>query len=208
MDAASIKPEMGRVTITKKDSGVAWGAMYWQYFEQLDKITPAQTPLMISKKLFLQKASASGPVITPVEAGTKLQPGDRIIVRIELRSDRDMEYIHMKDMRASALEPENVISGYKYQDGLGYYQSTRDVSTNFFFNRLPKGTYVFEYPLRVTHAGDFSNGSQAFNACMPRSSPHIRKESGSKWKNNLRITSYGLRAMGYGLKIVNPKSKS
>jgi hypothetical protein len=64
----------------------------------------------------------------------------------------------MKDMRASGFEPVNVISQYKYQDGLGYYENTRDASTNFFFNNLNKGTYVFEYPLFVTHKGDFSNG--------------------------------------------------
>jgi len=32
----------------------------------------------------------------------------------------------------------------------GYYESTKDASTNFFFNWLGKGTYVFEYPLFVT----------------------------------------------------------
>ena len=153
-----IKPEWGNVTVTKKDEGVAWGALYWQYFEQLDKITPHETPLQINKKLFLEKPSDSGPVMTPVTSKTKLKPGDKIKVRIELRVDREMEYVHMKDMRASGLEPVNVISRYKYQDGLGYYESTRDAATNFFFDHLPKGTYVFEYPLRVTHEGDFSNG--------------------------------------------------
>ena len=69
-----------------------------------------------------------------------------------------MEYIHLKDMRSSGFEPVNVISRYKYQDGLGYYESTKDASTNFFISYMPKGNYVFEYPLRVTHAGNFSNG--------------------------------------------------
>ncbi len=75
-----------------------------------------------------------------------------------MRVDRDMEYVHMKDMRASCMVPVNVISQYKYQGGLGYYESTKDASTNFFFDRLAKGTYVFEYPVLVTHTGNFSNG--------------------------------------------------
>ena len=91
-------------------------------------------------------------------AGDKIHIGDKIKVRIELRVDRDMEYVHMKDMRASCMEPTNVISQYKYQDGLGYYETTKDVSTNFFFGYLNKGTYVFEYPMFVTHSGNFSNG--------------------------------------------------
>lgn len=163
--AAAITPEMGTVTVSKKDAGVSWGALYWQYFEQLDKITPHATPLGLKKQLFLQKVSATGPVLTPIHEKTQLHPGDLIKVRIELRVDRDMEYVHMKDMRASAFEPTNVLSQYKYQDGLGYYESTRDAATNFFFDYLPKGTYVFEYPLRVTHAGDFSNGVTSIQ-CM------------------------------------------
>jgi uncharacterized protein YfaS (alpha-2-macroglobulin family) len=79
-------------------------------------------------------------------------------VRIELKVDRAMEFVHMKDMRAAGFEPLNVISSYKWQDGLGYYESTKDAATNFFFDYLPKGVYVFEYDLRVNNKGDFSNG--------------------------------------------------
>jgi len=162
---SEIKPEMGTVKVSKKDQGVSWGAMYWQYFEQLDKITPAETPLKVNKKLFLQKNTSSGPVLSPIAEGTTLKVGDKLKVRIELRVDRDMEYVHMKDMRAAGFEPVNVFSQYKWQDGLGYYESTRDAATNFFFDRLPKGTYVFEYPLVVSHSGNFSNGITSIQ-CM------------------------------------------
>ncbi|HEY9082634.1 MAG TPA: alpha-2-macroglobulin, partial [Vicingaceae bacterium] len=160
-----IKPEMGNITVTKKDEGVAWGAMYWQYFEQLDKITTHETPLKLSKKLFVQRNTDAGPVIELIKEGTTLKLGDKIKVRIELRVDRNMEYVHMKDMRAAGFEPINVFSGYRYQDGLGYYESTKDAATNFFFDYLPKGTYVFEYPLRVNMSGDFSNGITSIQ-CM------------------------------------------
>jgi uncharacterized protein YfaS (alpha-2-macroglobulin family) len=164
-NGSEVTNDMGNVLITPKNNllkakngGVSWGAVYWQYFEQLDKITPAETPLKLQKKLFLQENTKTGPVITPIDNKTKLKPGDLIKVRIELRVDRDMEFVHMKDMRAASFEPTNVISRYKWQDGLGYYESTRDAATNFFFDSLPKGTYVFEYPLRVTHKGNYSNG--------------------------------------------------
>ncbi|OFY17938.1 MAG: hypothetical protein A2W98_02310 [Bacteroidetes bacterium GWF2_33_38] len=156
--ANEIQAEMGNISVTKANDGVAWGAVYWQYFEQLDKITPHETPLKLNKKLFIEKNSDKGKVIEPISSSTKLKLGDKIIVRIELRVDRDMDYVHMKDMRASGFEPLNVFSGYRWQDGLGYYQTTKDGSTNFFFDRLNKGTYVFEYPLRINHEGNFSNG--------------------------------------------------
>ncbi len=174
IEGHNVKPEMGNISVTvskvkepKKASPTGggldgasstWGAVYWQYFENLDKITFAETPLKLTKKLFIQKNSDTGPVLTPINEGTLLKVGDKIKVRIELRVDRDMEYVHMKDMRAACMEPTNVISQYKYQGGLGYYESTKDASTNFFFNYLNKGTYVFEYPMFVTHNGNFSNG--------------------------------------------------
>ncbi|MDP3912276.1 MAG: MG2 domain-containing protein [Bacteroidota bacterium] len=156
--ASEIKPEMGKVTVNNPNPTVAWGAMYWQYFEQLDKITPAQTPLSLNKKLFRELNTPTGPVIEPITENSSIQVGDKIVVRVELRSDRDMEYIHLKDMRASTFEPVNILSGYRWQDGLGYYESTLDASTNFFISWLPKGTYVFEYKLVATQKGEFSNG--------------------------------------------------
>ena len=104
-------------------------------------------------------------MLKAVEEGTILQVGNKVIVRIEVMVDRNMEYVHMKDRRAACMEPVNVLSGYKYQGGLGYYESTKDASTNFFFSWLNKGTYVFEYPLFVTHAGNFSNGITSIQ-CM------------------------------------------
>ncbi|GAA4113275.1 alpha-2-macroglobulin family protein [Aquimarina addita] len=153
-----IKPDMATAKITKKGKGIAWGALYWQYFENLDKITSAETPLQLKKKLFLKENTDRGEEIKEITSKTILELGDLVRVRIELRSDRAMEFVHMKDMRASGLEPVNVISRYKYQDGLGYYESTKDASTNFFFDYLPKGVYVFEYDLRVNNKGAFSNG--------------------------------------------------
>lgn len=157
-DAGSIKPEMGKVTVTNPNPTIAWGAMYWQYFEQLDRITPAQTPLNLNKKLFREVNTPTGPVIEPITENTPIKVGDKIVVRVELRTDRDMQYVHLKDMRASAFEPVDVISGYRYQGGLGYYESTRDASTNFFISWLSKGTYVFEYKLVASQKGEFSNG--------------------------------------------------
>ena len=127
----------------------------------MDKLSPSDkkgNPLKLSRKIFLTKNTDHGPELQPIAENEYLKTGDRVTVRIELRSERDMEYVHMKDMRASCMEPVNVLSGYKWQGSLGYYEATQDASTNFFFNWLPKGTHVFEYPLFVSAAGTFTNG--------------------------------------------------
>jgi len=155
---AEIIPDMGNVKVVKKDEGIAWGAVYWQYFENLDKITLAKTPLSLERELYIEKNTASGPVLEPVFDNSILKTGDKVRTRIIIKVDRDMEYVNMKDMRAAAFEPEDVLSGYRYQGGLGYYESIKDASVNFYFEYLRKGTYVFEYPLNVTQKGEFSNG--------------------------------------------------
>ncbi|WP_027078327.1 alpha-2-macroglobulin family protein [Maribacter antarcticus] len=157
-NGTEVNPKMAEVQISKKGEGIAWGALYWQYFEDLDKITTAETPLKLKKKLFLKKNTDTGEEISEITSKTDLKVGDLIRVRIELRADRPMEFVHMKDMRAAGFEPINVISEYKWQDGLGYYEATKDASTNFFFDYLPKGVFVFEYDVRVNNAGGFSNG--------------------------------------------------
>ena len=155
-------------------SGIAWGGLYWQYFEQLDKIVAAETDnLRMNKQLFLKQITERGAELLPLNEQNTLKVGDIVTVRMELRADRDYEYVHLKDMRAAGFEPVKTLSGHRYQDGLWYYESIKDASTNFFFSALRKGTYVFEYELRVTHAGQFSNGITTFQ-CMyaPEFSAH------------------------------------
>ena len=157
--ASEVKPSWSEIKVENPNSNIVWGAAYWQYFEDLDKIRDFQkTPLTIVKQLFKEENTATGPVLSAVKEGQSLKPGDKIKVRIEIRVDRQMEYVHLKDLRAAGLEPVNVLSGYRWQGGLGYYESTKDLATHFFIDYLPKGTFVFEYPLVVSLKGDFSNG--------------------------------------------------
>lgn len=155
-----VNPAMGKIEVKVAGSNgqPSWGAVYWQYFEQLDKITSAATPMTLQKELFIEKTNDNGPVLTAIQDGNQLKVGEKVKARIIMKVDRDMEYVHLKDMRAACFEPTNVISQSGWQNGVSYYQSTKDASTNFFFSRLPKGTYVFEYSMFVTHNGDFSNG--------------------------------------------------
>ena len=154
-----VKPEMGNIKVVNPNKVVAWGAAYFQYFEQLDKIkTFKETPLTIKKDVLKVTNGDRGQVLTSITPETPLQMGDRVRVRIEIRVDREMEYVHLKDMRASSFEPVSATSQYRYQNGLGYYESPRDASMNFFFGYLPKGTHVFEYDLLANQKGEFSNG--------------------------------------------------
>lgn len=152
-----IEPALGQITVTKKDAGVAWGSVHWQYLEDISKVKAySESPLTLTKSLFKKVNTPEGPVIQPVVGA--LEVGDQVVVRLELRTDRDLEYVYLKDDRGSGTEPVDVLSVYRYQDGLGYYQSTRDTGSHFFFESLPRGVYVFEYSVRVQHRGQYQTG--------------------------------------------------
>jgi hypothetical protein len=157
-DGKSINPSMSRITVNKSSEGPAWGALYLQYFENIDKVISAKGPLSIKKQIFIRDITPDGPRLREITPSYPLSVGQQIVVRIVVASDRELEYVHVKDTRASSFEPVNTLSGYQWKSGLGYYSSTRDASTDFFLHYLPKGTHVFEYQLVVSQKGDFSGG--------------------------------------------------
>ncbi len=158
-EAASIRPEMGKVSVSKKEEGPAWGALYWQYFEDVDNVSQAKTGLQVDKKLFVENVTASGKSLEPVTETRPLQVGDKVVVRLTNSNDRAMEYVMLKDLRGACFEPVEQISGTSWKERVIYYQTSRDASTQFYFDHLPKGTYVFEYSLYVARTGEYSNGN-------------------------------------------------
>lgn len=170
-NAAAIRPAMGQVTVTTSGTHgqPSWGALYWQYFQDMDHVQRAQTNLQLQKQLYITE----GGKLLPVTAAHPVKVGDKITVRLTITTDRDMDYVHLKDLRAAGLEPVETLSGYQYDGGLSYYRATLDVSTSFFFSRLPQGTHVLEYQVYATHVGDFANGITTLQ-CMyaPEFSAH------------------------------------
>ena len=154
---SEVNSKMKIIEVKKSDDGIAWGSVHWQYLEDVAKIKPYEgTPLTLKKSLHLKKNTKAGPTITPITGPVEV--GDEVVSRVEIRVDRDMEYVHLKDQRGSGTEPVNVLSTYKRQDGLSYYESTRDTASHFFIDYLPRGTYVFEYSVRVQHRGEYQSG--------------------------------------------------
>jgi len=154
-----VDPGMATIKIENPNKDIAWGAAYWQYLQDLDKIENFEdTPLKIKRTLYLVHNTDKGEKMTEIKEGDVLHPGDLIKVKIRLQVDREMEFVHLSDQRAATFEPLQQLSGYHWQGGLGYYQNPRDTKMNFFIDFLPRGVFVLEYPLRVTQSGTFSNG--------------------------------------------------
>jgi len=153
-----IKNEMGELKINNKSEVSGYGGLYWQYFEDLTSIKPDDANgFGIQKSLYKKNKISGGEELIPLDE-TPLKVGDVVTVRLIISSREDIEFIHLKDLRASCMEPIDVLSEHHWKEGLYYYQSTKDVATHFFFDELKKGTYVIDYDLRVNHSGRFSDG--------------------------------------------------
>jgi hypothetical protein len=153
-----ILPEMGRVTVAQEGSAPAWGALYWQYYEEMDRIMATDASLDVEKQLFVEQNGTTGPELVRITDAHPLRIGDKVIVRLTVRTDRDLEFVHLKDMRAAAFEPAEQISGLRWQNRVPYYQTSKDASTSIYFDLLPRGTWLFEYAVYVTRTGSYSNG--------------------------------------------------
>jgi len=157
-DPQNVNSNSSTITIENPNDQSGWGAAYIQYYDDIKNIQNSSLPeFNIKKEIFIKIASPTGPVLEPV-TNKQLSPGDKLVVKLILQNDRSLEYVHIRDERASGLEPVNVLSGYKYQDALQYYEVTRDDSSNFYMSRIPRGTHVFEYELTVNLYGTFSSG--------------------------------------------------
>ncbi len=170
-----IKPDMGKVEVAQKGNTPAWGALYWQYFEDLDKIEGTSASLDVKKELFKEQTGETGKQLTQITEASPLKVGDKVVVRLTVRTDRDLEFVHLKDMRAAAFEPVNQLSGVNWQNRVIYYQTSKDASTDYYFDALPRGTYVFEYSVFVNRTGSYSNGITTIQ-CMyaPEFTSHTR----------------------------------
>lgn len=137
------------IVVHKKTDGMAWGAVYAQYLEQMDKVEAFSNALSVSRTLL-----KNGAVISP----DALKVGDRITVRLTVSVDRDMDFVQVKDERSACMEPVDVLSSYCWRNGMGYYQVTKDASTFFFFDQLRKGMHVLEYDIYIMAEGEYLQG--------------------------------------------------
>lgn len=150
--------DLATITIENKNDLPHFGGAYWQYFENLENIkSDTNSDLKIKKEVYKKVKDTNGDKLVPTNE-TLINIGDKITIRLIINANTDLEFVHLKDLRASCLEPIDVISKYKNSGDLWYYMSTKDTATHFFFDEIKQGTYVIEYDTRVNNTGTFNNG--------------------------------------------------
>ena len=139
-----------KVRVDKEGTGMGWGAVYTQYLESMDQIGEQGNGLSVSRQLYKGDEA--------LNESAPLKVGDKITVRLTVKADRDMDFVQIKDDRAACMEPLQAVSGFRWSNGLGYYQATKDASTQFFIDQMRKGTYVIEYQVYVNRTGEYQTG--------------------------------------------------
>ena len=139
-----------KVSVDKEGTGMGWGAVYAQYLESMDQIGEQGNGLSVSRQLYKGDEA--------LNESAPLKVGDKITVRLTVKADRDMDFVQIKDDRAACMEPLQAVSGFRWGNGLGYYQATKDASTQFFIDQMRKGTYVIEYQVYVNRTGEYQAG--------------------------------------------------
>lgn len=139
-----------KVSVDKEGTGMGWGAVYAQYLESMDQIGEQGNGLSVSRQLYKGDEA--------LNESAPLKVGDKITVRLTVKADRDMDFVQIKADRAACMEPLQAVSGFRWGNGLGYYQATKDASTQFFIDQMRKGTYVIEYQVYVNRTGEYQAG--------------------------------------------------
>lgn len=156
-----------KVRVDKEGAGMGWGAVYAQYLESMDQIGEQGNGLSVSRQLYKGDEA--------LNESAPLKVGDRITVRLTVKADRDMDFVQIKDDRAACMEPLQAVSGFRWGNGLGYYQATKDASTQFFIDQMRKGTYVIEYQVYVNRTGEYQAGiATVQSAYAPEFGGHTR----------------------------------
>ncbi len=143
------------VVVEKETKGFMFASATWNFSTERLPAEDRGDFLSVHRTYFRREMKGSEWVLTPLAEGAVLAPGDQVEVQLSIRCKHPFEYVHLRDPRAAGLEPENAVSRFKWDLGIGWYEETRDSGTNFFFENLPQGEYTFKYRLRVNMAGTF-----------------------------------------------------
>ncbi len=154
------------VVVEKRDEGMAWGAVYARYLSPVSDVKSHGTGLSVNKKLYVERMASNGKkALFPVDSSTILEVGEKVVARLTIQVSTAMDFVHLKDKRGACFEPEQALSGYRWNSGIAYYVEPKDAATNFFFTSLGKGVHVLEYAYRVARTGTYEAGL-AVMQCM------------------------------------------
>jgi uncharacterized protein YfaS (alpha-2-macroglobulin family) len=168
------------VVVEKTTPGMLFASATWHYSTDRLPDDEAGDLFAVSRRYFRRDSRQGTPALVPIGPGTPIAPGDELEVQLSLRAKQAAEYVHLRDPRGAGFEPVTLVSGFKWQTGIGVYEEVRDSGANFFFEWLPAGEYTFRYRLRAATAQVQSMYAPEFAARSAGAVLHVSGESSGR----------------------------
>lgn len=137
------------LSVVKQSDGVSWGAVYAQFVQPVTEIKTTAQGLTVKREVLDSNGGKLG------TSKRTLKVGDKVRVRITITANRDYDFVQVVDKRAACLEPVSQLSGYNW----GYYIAPHDYTTNYYFDRMAKGSHVVETEYYIDRAGEYQSGT-------------------------------------------------
>lgn len=159
------------VTFTQNGTHMGWASIRTGYLEEIDRLSSFQKKELSIHREYLYQGQK-------INQKTALRPGNKITVRLTIKADRDMDFICLKDGKAACMEATSQVSGYRLGGQLSFYQINRDSSTEFFIEKLYKGTHIITYEVYLSRSGNYHTGAATvFSVYAPQFSSHTKGSS-------------------------------
>ena len=161
------------LTVEQSADHLSWGAVYAQYLEELEKVEKHATGLSVERHLLVRRMADGKGEWRKVKPGEVLSVGDRVLSRLVVHADRDLDFVQMEDKQAACMEPGVVLSGYQWNAGTGCYRVVKDASVRYFVDRLRKGVHTFDMEYSLTARGTYRLGTATLqSAYAPELNAH------------------------------------
>ncbi len=148
------------MTVRKQDKGLSWGSVVAHYTLPTAAVKQTGSGLHLTRRFEIKE----GNVWRLLEEEANIKAGDVLRQIFTIKADRDYDFVVLKSARAANLAPRRPLSGYTWNDGLGAYRAVRDASTDFFIEKLPKGTYTLTEEYVCDRSGRYRCGTSTLSS--------------------------------------------
>ncbi|MBR6757983.1 MAG: hypothetical protein IKM35_05870 [Bacteroidaceae bacterium] len=152
-EGRTITDDDAQVSIGHHQAQPSWGAIYWQYYDDITHVTAqGSNEITLQRRYYVKRDGKWMPIDT-----TTLQVGDEVLVRLEFYTDRDMQFMTLNDPRPACFEPVQQLPCYTSTSDVWYYSVPSDAANTFYFDHLTRGTHVVQYHVYVDREGCYQS---------------------------------------------------
>ena len=142
------------VRLDKRTEGLSWGSVYATFSAPASHVPTEGKGLLLTRKFEVKRAGEW----VAVNGTTTLTKGDRVRQVFTITADRDYDFVALSASRPACLQPAQPLSGYAWNMALPAYRAVHDATTDYFVEKVRKGTHQFAEELFVDRTGQFATG--------------------------------------------------